>query len=211
MQLKILFYSILMMLVISCAGGKYKKEPLPESFTYSIVEDNSDPVLDKNELVININEKLSVRQLATLADDVFKSKPRQKRFYIFYQLSDTPGTWATSHFDPDLEISIQGFTLEQDEQNKEDLADMTIIGKWSTEKFGFTVFYFKDANQIEKIKTIYSAGGESIEDVKSSLIDEETRIDYNNNHNEYFIIQCDGKLGLYGENGKYGEAEILSK
>lgn len=211
MQLKILLYSILMMLAISCAEGKYKKEPLPDSFTYSVAEDNSNPVLDKNELVINISEKLSVEQLATLADEVFKSKPRQKRFYIFYELPNTPGTWATSHFDPDLEISILGFTQEQDEHNKEDLVDMTIIGKWSTEKFGFTVIYFKDANQIEKIKTIYSAGGESIEDVKSSLIDEETRIDYDNNHGEYFIIQRDGKLGLYSENGKYGEAEILTK
>lgn len=211
MQIKILFFSILMVIAISCARSKYPKEPVPEDFTYTIVADRSDSLLDKNELVVQISKKLTVGQLATLADEIFERKTRQRRFYIFYQVCDIPGTWATSHFDPELEIEILGFTSEQDQLNNDNLVNMNVIGKWSTEKYGFTVIYFKDADQGEKIKTIYAHGGESIEDVKSSLVEEETRIDYENNHNEYFIIQSDGKLGLYGENGKYGEANILSK
>lgn len=208
MKIRLLFM-ILTGMIVSCTSSKYAKEILPSDFTYTVIEDTSDSVLGKNELIIEINQKISIGQLATLADNVFQTKAPQDRFYIFYQLVGSSDTWATSHFDPDIEINILGFTLEQDEINKNNLDSVNVIGKWSTDKYGFSIVYFKDVNHTEKVQTVFASGGEITVDARPSTVGSETRIDYDNDHGEYFIIQSNGKLGLYSENGKYGEADML--
>jgi hypothetical protein len=70
--------------------GKYKKEPLPSDFTYRITKDDSDDASDKNSLIVEISKKLTVEQIATLAEELYNSKSKKRRFYIFYDLANTP-------------------------------------------------------------------------------------------------------------------------
>jgi hypothetical protein len=56
------------------SSSKYKKEPLPTDFSYKVIEDKSNDALEKNELTLEINKKISVEQIATLADKLFSTK-----------------------------------------------------------------------------------------------------------------------------------------
>lgn len=200
-------------LLASCDSGtigKYKKEPLPDDFTYNILEDRSNEALEKNELTVEINKKITVEQIATLADKFFSSKPKQRRFYIFYLLPGMKagsGAWATSHFDPELEIEIIGSTSQQDD-NSDKLADAVIdgevIGKWHEEQYTSSnyVIYKKD-NKIF-IKTIYKSGQVSDEELKEKKVGNGTRYDYKEGgfNGEYFIINSDGGLEFYNSENK---------
>lgn len=98
------------MILSSCGNdtiGKYKKSKLPEGFHYSIIRDKSNTV--KNDLHLSINQKITVEQIATIASELYTSKPKRDTFYIYYHyfLNIQPAKpWATSNFTPELEIKI---------------------------------------------------------------------------------------------------------
>jgi len=200
-------------LLTSCDSGtigKYEKEPLPDDFTYIILEDRSNETLEKNELTVEINKKITVEQIATLADKFFSSKSKQRRFYIFYLLPGMKvgsGAWATSHFDPELEIKIIGSTSQQDD-NSDKVADAVIdgevIGKWHEEKYTSSnyVIYKKD-NKIF-IKTIFKNGQVSDEELKEKKVGNGTRYDYKKGgyNGEYFILNSESGLEFYNSEGK---------
>lgn len=87
--------------------GKYKKIELPEGFHYNVVRDKSDS--EKNELHVVINMKLSVGQIAMLASNLYNTKPKKQKFFIYYHyflnvIANKP--WAQSNFSPKLKIKI---------------------------------------------------------------------------------------------------------
>jgi hypothetical protein len=120
--LSFLACTILWLLLSSCDNntiGKYTKEPLPDGFTYNVLRDTSNLALGKNETALEIPHKITEGQIATIAADLYKKKNRQERYYIFYLLPGMKldaGAWASSHFDPELEIKILGFTSRKQER-----------------------------------------------------------------------------------------------
>ena len=190
--------------------GKYKKEPLPADFTYKIIEDNSDEAVEKNQLTIEINRKISVEQIATLADKLFHSKPKQRRFYIFIML---PGMkvdvsyWAVSHFDPELEIDIIGSSTQQDlTTNKlvNEKIDGEIIGKWHEEQYTSSSYIFFKKNNKVFIKTIYKNGQIGDKELIETKAEKGTRYDHKDwgYNGEYFIVTSDGILEFYNSENK---------
>jgi len=60
--------------------GKYNKSKLPEGFHYNIIRDKSNSI--KNELHLSINQKINVEQIATIASELYDTKPKRDTFYI---------------------------------------------------------------------------------------------------------------------------------
>lgn len=189
--------------------GKYTKEELPKDFSYNIVEDESNVALQKNQLEIELNQKLTEGQIATLAEQLFNSKEKQRRFYIFYILKgveNSVAAWATSHFDPELEIGITGSTKEED-VNKDKLSekiDGKVVGKWDENKYTFSnlIIYKKDNKTF--IKTVYKNGQTSDEELKESKTEKGIRYDYKDGgyNGEYFILNNENGLELYNSENK---------
>jgi hypothetical protein len=189
--------------------GKYTKEPLPENFSYEIIKDESDSVLEKNQLEVELNQKLTEGQIATLAEELFNSKDKQRRFYISYRLKgvENGGTyWAISHFDPELEIEIIGSTAKED-ANKDKLSekiDGKVVGKWNENKYTFSnlIIYKKDNRTF--IKTIYKSGQTSDVELKESKTEKGIRYDYKEGgyNGEYFILNNQNELELYNSENK---------
>lgn len=151
-------------------SGKYLKEDLPPNFEYIIIADDSDPNIDKNQLNVEINQKLSEGQIATLAEELFNSKNKQRRFYIFYQLKGVNNkvAWATSHFDPNLEIEIFGSNYKEDNSmlGSAKNVDGNIVGIFDDSKntnFFYTL-YEKDGKKFMKVS--FKDGGHMIEELK---------------------------------------------
>ena len=69
----------------------------------------------KRSVVIRLDRTLSEDQLWKLAHTIRGRNLRVERTFIEYYLPDMvvgAGAWATTHFDPTLEIRIIGFTAE---------------------------------------------------------------------------------------------------
>lgn len=200
-------------LLISCGEntkiGKYTKEALPESFSYEIIKDESNTAIEKNQLEVEISEKLTEGQIATLAEELYNSKDQQRRFYIFYKLKgveNSVAAWATSHFDPELKIDITGSTTAED-LNKDKLSekiDGEVIGKWDENKYTFSnlIIYKKDNKTF--IKTVFKNGQTSDEELKESKTEKGIRYDYKNGgyNGEYFILNNQNGLELYNSENK---------
>ena len=205
---------------VSCGDnskiGKYTKEELPSGFNYSVVKDESDKTLEKNQLYVELSQKLTEGQIATVAGKLFNSKDEKRRFYIFYSLKNTTNSdaaWAISHFDPELEIQIMGSTAmeENDLKLNADKIDGEVIGKFYEEEYtsgAYTVFKkddkvfvkttFKDGSSMEKeMKVSKSANGKKLE-----LMD-------GTQNGEYYIL-TENSLEFYNsEDKKFTVAEKI--
>ncbi|MFP9099157.1 hypothetical protein ACLI09_08895 [Flavobacterium sp. RHBU_24] len=204
--------SLLICLILTSCGsdtiGKYKKEPLPDNFSYKIVEDESDETIEKNQLTVELNQKLTEGQIATLAEELFNSKPKQRRFYISYVIKDVHAvaSWATSHFDPELEIDILGSTSEQDLNAKKnaDSVDGEIVGKWDEDEYTFDKYVIYKKNKKTFLKTLFKDGQQNDEELTEKTVDNGIRYDYKNggSNGEYFILNSDNELEFYNKENK---------
>jgi hypothetical protein len=202
-----IFCGVICVLFLSSCGnndmiGKYKKQPLPSDFIFKIIEDKSNDSLEKNQLSVEINHKITVEQIATLADSLFSSKPKQRRFYIFYLLPESRGdVWATSHFDPEIKIEILGSTTQQDTTTAKIAEVVTgdVIGKWQEEKYTSSNYVIYKKNNQLFIKTIFKDGQVSDEELKETKEKSVTRYDYKNGgyNGEYFVLNKIGNLEFY--------------
>ena len=209
-----LFYAILTMLFITSCGndtkiGKYTKEPLPENFTYEIVKDESNEALEKNQLSVELSGKLTEGQIATIAEELFNSKDKQRRFYISYNLKGVENTstfWAISNFDPELEIEIIGSTINEDNAKDKlsEKVDGDVVGKWNENKYTYSnLIIFKKENKTF-LKTIYKNGQISDVELKESKSENGIRYDYKDGgyNGEYFILNKEKNLELYNKENK---------
>jgi hypothetical protein len=206
--------SLIAIIIIASWGdnskiGKYTKEELPKDFLYNVLKDESNEVLEKNQLEVEISEKLTEGQIATLSEKLYDSKNEQRRFYIFYKLKgaeNIAAAWATSHFDPELEIVIIGSTTAED-VNKDKLSekiDGEVIGKWDENKYTFSnlIIYKKDNKAF--IKTVFKNGQTSDEELEESKTEKGIRYDYKGGgyNGEYFILNKENGLELYNSENK---------
>lgn len=210
--LAIIFFIFKMIFGSSDTIGKYTKEELPQNFEYKIIEDQSNPSIEKNQLDVEINQKLTEGQIATLAEELFNTKDQERRFYIFYKLKgiDNKIAWATSHFDPDLKIEIFGSNYKQD-NNMLDSArkvDGNIIGIFDDSKntnFFYTL-YEKDGKKFMKVS--FKDGGDMVEELKE---DGHKYISKDGNQGEYYILEGQ-QLDFYNsENTKFSTAPNVNK
>lgn len=209
---KVIFTIItLILLLLSCNNriGKYAKEPLPGNFSYHIVKDESSVSLEKNQLTVWINQKLTEEQIATLAETIFNSKPRQRRFYIFYLLSEKPSDfyWATSHFDPELDIQILGSSPQQDKKMSKisnAIIDGTVVGKWKEDKYTSSSYIIYKKNGKIFMKIIFSDGQTSEDELSEKKMSNGIRYNYKYGGygNEYFILNSNRELEFYNEKNK---------
>lgn len=188
--------------------GKYKKQPLPADFTYTILKDESDDALGKNQFTIEINKKITIEQIATLADKLYSSKKKQRRFYIFYDLANSknaPAAWAISHFDPDLEIEIIGSTEDEELNQKQnaDKVDGTIIGVFYEQEYTSASYTIYEKNDSTFIKVVFKDGSVMDSKMKKTKMSTGIRLDeIDNTNGEYYVLTDSGKLEFYNKENK---------
>ena len=202
----------------SVTNDSYTRAPLAEDFSYKVIEDKSNEALEKNELTVEINKKITTEQIATLADKFYSSKPKQRRFYIFYLLpgmKKDAGAWAISHFDPQLKIEILGATVKEEIASKKlvDEVEGKVLGKWHEEQSTSAdyVMFKKDGKTF--MKMIFKNGQTIDDELKVKKVNSGTRYDYKNGkyHGEYFIVPANGTLDFYSkENKKFATATIIN-
>ena len=197
--------------------GKYTKEELPKDFAYTITKDESDAYAEKNQLYVQLSQKLTEGQIATLAEELYNSKEKQRRFYIFYSLKksgDVRAYWAKSDFDPELQIEILGSTQKQENQtiSKIGKIDGNIIGSYYEEELTSSSFTVYENNNKTFIKSILKDGQATITEMNKSIVENGTKLNYIDDSfsGEYFILTKENNLEFYNKkNEKFTTGYII--
>lgn len=187
--------------------GKYTKEELPSEFSYVIVRDESDKALEKNELYVELSDKISEGQIATIANELYNSRDKERRFYIFYTLKEggrSNSVWAVSHFDPNLEILINGLTATEELslKKKADNIDGEILGEFFEGEYTLGRYIvFKKIDRLF-VKTIFKDGSSMVEEMRESQSQAGIILNPREESNGEYYILTGNTLELYNSDNK---------
>ncbi|WP_339719691.1 hypothetical protein [Marinomonas primoryensis] len=180
-----------------------------EGATYSIISDNEFRDV-KRSIDVRLDGKVSVEVLRTIARK-FKNMERKKyeRIFISYYLPNMKvgaGAWATTHFDPELEVKILGLTAEEEEKmvRAAKSTSRDVVGIWMDDRpyVGATITIYRENRKLY-LESKYKDGSGSIEEMIESQSTVGTKFveKGGNPHGEYFVLDKKGNLQAGGNNG----------
>lgn len=189
------------------ATSKETQQKKPE-ITYSII--NCDTFLNyKRSLDVRLNKKVSKATLRAIALMLKAQDSRHyERTFICYYLPgmevDT-GAWATTHFNPNLDVRILGLTIEQENTLKQpDDLSRDVIGSWLLKipYLGSRVTIFRQGGKLfmENRYTDGSIGKKEIVE-KSSGKGRTFQRKGGRSSDDFYIIDNQGDLQIWDSEG----------
>jgi hypothetical protein len=181
-----------------------------QGVSYTIIEKTSLRSI-KLSIDIRLEQKVSKDFLQKLALKLWQEEPKKyDRIFICYYLPGmTPGSgaWATSHFNPNLNVNILGMTIEEEKaliMSKPKELSGEIIGEWLDESpFVSAKYTLLKRNgkiiMIDKFKDGSSSEKEMIQKKQSGKLRFEEKGD--NDFGEYYLIEINGRLAVYDNEG----------
>ena len=174
---------------------------------WRVVDVENYPNFNKSTIYIELDTKISESELKEIGE-VIRNSYSAANLYVFYNVKDGAEAWAYTHFRPTLELRIVGSTIEQDNKiEQSEKVKGKVLGKWKSHNslMGSVLIYHQIGK--EKYMTIkFFDGGESIKKVKVTTKNGNTKLTDDNGFGEYYILETNGNLGMYGDNGKFDEA-----
>lgn len=198
-----------------------KSEPTPEPEVeklpeYKIVEDTVKGDI-KRTVEVELSSRMDEEQLRALAKQIYALKDvNVQRTFISYRIAgehENQAYWATTHYDPDLNVRIIGESASGYEKLKNTtLPDGDVLGSWMV-SWGLeykSIAYEKDGKAY--IRNIHSDGSQGDEIYELSKTEKGIKLqdESGKDHNEYFIINKNGDLEFWSENGNYYTAPKVS-
>jgi hypothetical protein len=184
---------------------------IPEDVTWYIAKEEPSKNVKKDMIEVLLNKKVDESVLTEIAQTLRSTRTQYERLFIMYNIEGMSDmmAWATSHYNPHLEVKIMGSTNEEDAATS-DVSDIPgeIIGKWRSEKslMGAVLILYKAKNNKLMMKIVFSEGGEMLDEIVKSKQAGKVKYTDDNSHGEYYLVEENGNLGMYGENGKFDEA-----
>jgi hypothetical protein len=168
----------------------------------------------KKSVYIQIPEQLTEPQLKEIATQLREENNGYDRLFIFYLLPDMTigsGAWATTHYQPELEINIMGIgEKEKEKLKKVELPEGEIIGKWYDDRpYVENSMIIYKVNNTYKLKQAFKDGSGSDRDLKQSMLNGKLKFVYKNDFGEYLLIEKDGRLGVYDKDGLVNTVDII--
>jgi len=197
---KLWFFAVMLMIATSCSGQNALKK-----YGCEIINTESLKTIKKS-IDIRIPEQLTESQLREIANYLKRENGNYERLFILYYLPDMKigsGAWASTHYNPDLEINIMGIDKKAEETMKTmDLPAGEIIGKWydKTPYMEHSIIIFK-INDKYKMKETFKDGSINEKDLQFTKADGNSKFVYENDFGEYLLIEKDGRLGQYDKDG----------
>lgn len=180
-----------------------------EGATYSIISDNSYRDV-KRSIDVRLEQKVSEEALRAIAMKL-KSIERVKyeRTFIAYYLPDMKvgaGAWATSHFDPSMEVRILGLTAAEEKTMIREAKSTSrdVIGIWMDDRplIGATITIYRENAKLY-LESKYKDGSDSTIEMNETRSSNGTKLveKGGNAHKEYFVLSKSGDLQAGGNDG----------
>ena len=205
--MKKIIHILTILILTACGGGSN----IPDNVKWEITKEEPNEAFRKDNIEVKLNKKIDEKTLNEIALEIRKDREQLDELWIFYHIPDmTSGmAWATTHFTPELEVEIIGST-EADDQETSKTNDINgeILGKWRSEKslMGATLILFKNPEGKLLMRVTFKDGSSMDSEVVESTQEGKTIYKDDNDHGEYYILESNGNLGMYGNDGKFDEA-----
>lgn len=179
--------------------------------TYSIISED-DFRDDRRTVQVRLDKKVSAETIKIIAQSIKKTEHSKfKRTFIIYYLPDMKvgsGGWATSHFEPDLKVSILGLSAKEENAMTQAAetasAGRDVVGVWLDEDAyaGVTITVYRENKKLY-VESKYKDGSESTAEMTENKLSNGTRLveKGGNPHGEYLVLGNNGDLQAGGKNG----------
>jgi hypothetical protein len=205
-------------LMIACNPSPVEEQTevasvIPANVSYEVL--NTDIIPDiKRSLDIRLNKKVSEDVLRAIALELKSSDSNDyEHTFICYYLPDMTvgaGAWATTHFDPTLEINIYGLTVQEEQEliAEPTPSNVEIIGIWLDELTGTRIIFYQEDDMIFMEWQFKDGSSLKEEMIKSSSplgqrFDKKEGSDYG----DHWIIDQDGNLQIRDDFGVISTAQ----
>ena len=209
-----LFVSFLFF-IFSCSENESKTETKKIEQNWSIFDSEIDKAFNKIQIYVRLVGAIEEDELKKIAHQIKDDYEQYNKHYIFYllpKMKKGSGAWAYTHFVPELEIEIMGVSTK--ENTVMEAAEVTgeILKKWKDDQpyVANIKFLVKEDGKL-KMKTIYKDDSKNEEILKESKVSGKVKYTHGSKHGEYYMIESNGNLGYYSENGKFYEAKLIEK
>jgi hypothetical protein len=205
--MKKIIYILTVLFLTACGGSSN----IPDDVKWEITKEEPNEALSKNNIEVKLNKKVDEQILKEIALEIREDRKQYDKLWVFYHIPDmTSGmAWATTHFTPELEVEIIGSTETEDQETSKTAdIDGEILGKWRSEKslMGAALFLFKNSEGKLMMRITFKDGGTMDSEIVETTQDGKTKYQDSNEHGEYYILESNGNLGMYGNDGKFDEA-----
>lgn len=205
--MKRIIYILTVLFLTACAGDSN----MPDNVNWEITKEEPNKALSKNSIEVKLDKKIGENDLEKIALKIRKDRKEYDNLWIFYYIPDmTAGmAWATTHFTPRLKIEIIGSTEAEDQEtSKTGDIEGEVLGKWRSEKslMGGVLMLFKNPEGELIMRIAFKDGNPVDREVAEATQGGNIKYQYDNKHGEYYIVESNGNLGMYGNDGKFDEA-----
>lgn len=182
---------------------------IPIDVNYEIIKKDTLGSI-KCSLDVRINKKVSKEVLRSLAIDLKNAQHQSyDRIFINYYLPDMEvghGSWATSHFNPDLKVVIQGLTAEEESKLKAGGAQKSsgnIVGMWLNDSpyMGHKITILKENGKFWMVREYKDGSSGKYELIKATKSGKDSYTEKGNQHGEYYLVDGAGNLSSYDPYG----------
>lgn len=166
----------------------------------------------KRVVKVDLPKRINENKIKIIANEIkLGDRKEYERTFIIFFIPEMQNAWATVSFDPDYKLTMLGSS----EQNHEVLEakDVTItgkkIGEWNANwGFEYKVIYEEKDGKVLRHQ-VFSDGEQKPEEIQ--VIDIKGKKAYQDStgkeHGEYYIINKDGDLEFWSENGNFYTAK----
>jgi hypothetical protein len=217
-MIRIILIASIALLLAGCGDGSSEPE-LSKDIKYTISEDAHTRGI-KRSVVVILEEKVIKEDLQKLASRIKNSDPSSyQRTFIGYYLKGKDrnnGYWATTHFNPELEVRVLGLSKEEEASLAKPVVsspDRKVLGVWLDDRPGvgakMTIYYSKEGNLY--LESSYSDGSSGTKEMIDFAIDNGKRIEdkEGSDFGEYFVVNRANQLEFWSKNGNYYTAKSI--
>lgn len=183
-------------------------ENTPELPAYKITEDTAKGNV-KRTVEVELPQRVDEKALKALAEQIHDlSNEDFQRTFIGYRIAgdNNQSYWATTHYNPDLEVKIMGETVSNYEKIKNtSLPEGELLGSWMA-NWGYEykmTAYKKDGQTF--IRSAFGDGSSSDKVYEQSQSEKGIKLqdEGGKERGEYFIINDKGNLEFWSQNGNF--------
>ncbi|WP_339885234.1 hypothetical protein [Vreelandella maris] len=213
--MKLLAIAALALVLAGCGGdspGKNESKNGSErpAIEFEITKDEVER--RKRSVEVLLAERINKAQLTNVAKYLFEGG-HDNTFMGYYIEGDSDYSyWATTHYNPELNVRILGSTIEQHNALQDSAADdnRDVVGEWSASRgIESHITIYTEGSEI-RMSQRFQDGSDLDSLLYESVVNGETRYtaDYAKDMGEYYVIGDDGRLQMWSDNGNYYTAPI---
>ena len=166
----------------------------------------------KASLDVRLAERVSKAKLTAIANELqgFADNKQPSIFIVYYlpNMKIDAGGWATSHFNPKLEIKILGTTKEEHARLRKEVSTPignNVIGRWMDKTaFPGVITFLRKDGKVFKTKTFQDGSKGEYEMVVRKVGSQTRYSEKDSKTSDYVIIKTNGDLAHGDDEGLWG-------